>query len=61
MFINTFDENKRDKLLENGFNLICEQNFGFTKCFTFELKPSFYAFFDKEDMKDTFITNEMYI
>lgn len=61
MFIQTLNENKRNELIEKGFNLICEQDFGHVVCYTFEFKPSFYAFFDKGDMDSLFISNEMHI
>lgn len=59
MFVCTYDENKRDRLVEKGFKLVCKQYQGEKCLYTFELKPTLYALFSEEDIKDTFLSNKI--
>lgn len=61
MFIKTFENTIKDELIDNGFKFICEQDFGISKCYIFELKPSLYEIFNQDDMQSIFVSSEIFI
>ena len=61
MFICTYEEEKRDMLIERGFRFIFSQHVGDKKIYTFELKPTLYATFNENDRDGIFLSNKMYM
>lgn len=61
MFVCTYNEEKRDRLVEEGFKMLFKQNQGDKCLYVFEPKPTLYASFSEEDKKEIFISNKMYM
>ena len=61
MFVCTYEEEKRDMLLKQGFRLLFNQYRGDKKVYVFELKPTLYSTFSEDDKNGLFLSNKMYM